>query len=226
MADDGKLREQDCRNMKGLDLDSSLLCEVTESIIDADRIVRQTFRNGFPNWAMYRAAKAGDDLYVPMLRQWAAVWAISACETGAVKIRKDAYSEELAVWAGWDAMHCLIYDQRLVPVTFIAPDLGVRPETYNRLRNALYARLHNSLQLYWLHLCSAIRQVVILNRDISEVPIPRVTVVREKGGKDFAPISGNGCFRAAPLAGSDNPGWNSTPEVLPPGFSKGGRYAE
>ena len=47
-------------DVRGMDPETLLVGPVSEPIIDADRRVRRRLNNGFPNWAMYRTAYAGD----------------------------------------------------------------------------------------------------------------------------------------------------------------------
>jgi len=140
-------------DVRGLDVETALIGEVHGTLIAADWRVRQEFGNGFPNWIMYRTAIAGDALYIRRLREWVVAFSIAYATTGGM--RKDAYSEELACVAGWDALHILIHCRQLQPHTVSAEELGVDPKTYLRFRNSVYKRLHCSLMHYWSELIPA-----------------------------------------------------------------------
>lgn len=150
-------------DLKGPDYDTILIGPVFGSIIDADRLIRTEWRNGFPNWELYRAAFAGDSIYLPKLRLWTVAFAVAYCKAGGIK--RHAYSDELACVAGWDALHMLIFTRELEPYTVVAGRLGVDPKTYKRLRDGLYKRLRASLDEYWIRLTIAFRQVLIYERN-------------------------------------------------------------
>lgn len=144
------------------DFDTILVGPVFESIIDADRLVRLEWKNGFPNWELYRTAMAGDSMYMVRLRQWCVAFSVAYCMEGGV--RRDAYSDELAAVAAWDALNMLILSRQMQPHTVTAEMLGVHHKTYRRLRDTLYARLRASMDEYWIRLTCAFRQVVLYER--------------------------------------------------------------
>ena len=146
----------------GPDFESMLAGPITASIIDADRLVRKEWRNGFPNWALYRSALAGDAIHLPALRQWSVAFAVAYCTSGGVK--RKTYSDELAAVAAWDALHMLVFCRELQPYTVLADALGVHHKTYKRLRDTLYLRMKGSLDEYWARLCIAMRQVWLAER--------------------------------------------------------------
>lgn len=146
-------------DLRGPDFDTILIGPVFASIIDADRLVRMDFRNGFPNWDLYRAALAGDSVHLSRLRQWCVAFSIAYCQTGGV--RRDAYSDELACVAAWDALNMLLRCRQIQPYTATADAIGVHHKTYRKLRDSLYRRLKASLDEYWIHLTCAFRQVVL-----------------------------------------------------------------
>lgn len=139
-----------------------LIGPVFDSIIDADRLVRTEFRNGFPNWALYRTCLAGDTLYLPALRRWVVAFTVAYCQSGGIK--RQAYSDELAAVAAWDALHMLIFCRQMQPYSETAAALGVHHKTYRCLRDTIYARLRASLDEYWIQLSAAFRHVVLYER--------------------------------------------------------------
>ena len=144
------------------DYDTALIGPVTELIGDADRLVRIEWRNGFPNWWLYRCAYAGDDLGLTQLRQWCVAFAVAHCMDGGVK--RSVYSDELACVAAWDALHVVLYRRELQPHTVSAEALGVHRDTYKRLRDQVCKRLTESLEQYWMQLGAAYRHVILHNR--------------------------------------------------------------
>lgn len=150
-------------DVRGRDFETALAGPVTPSIIDADRAVRFEFRNGFPNWALYRTAIAGDDLHLAQVRNWVVAFAVAYGMDGGIK--RQAYSDELACVAGWDALHILLHGRELQPHTATAEALGVHHKTYTRFRNAIYLRLRASLDEYWVQLVVAYRYVLKAERN-------------------------------------------------------------
>lgn len=152
-------------DIRGKDYETALCGQVTDSIIDADRVVRVEFRNGFPNWMLYRTVIAGDSLYVTRLREWAVAFAVVYGMDGGV--RRGAYSDELAALAAWDALHILMHGRQIQPYTVTADALGVGHETYRRFRNRVYLRMQGSLDEYWRQLVVAYRHVLKAQRRIN-----------------------------------------------------------
>jgi hypothetical protein len=144
------------------DLQDALAGPITAMIIDADKDVRATFNNGFPNWDMYRIAIAGDNIYTRRLIDWCVAFSVVHCECGGV--RKDAYSDELGVFVGWDAACILIHCRPLFPYTEAALDVGVDHKTYKRVRDQVVKRLKLSLEDYLMELCSAYFHVIKSSR--------------------------------------------------------------
>ncbi len=149
-------------NTKGFDIDTLLVLPIHRELIDADRLARLDFRNGFPNWELFRTAYAGENIHLPMLKRWVHEFAIAYCLEGGIK--RSVYTPTLAGIAGLDALHMLVLQRTMLPHTAIAADLDVDPKTYKRLRNTLYARLKRSIEDYLLILGASYRQVLISER--------------------------------------------------------------
>lgn len=149
-------------DLRGHDFDTALIGPVTESIIDADRLVRLEWKNGFPNWMLYRTVFAGDTLYLTRLRYWAVAFAVAYGQSGGV--RREAYSDELAAVAAWDALNMLLNPRAEHTYREIAASLGVHHSTYRRLRRHIYASLRGSLEMYWCQLGAAYRQIIFYER--------------------------------------------------------------
>ena len=150
--------EQGCYDLRGPDFDTALIGGVTASIIDAGRLVRLEWRNGFPNWGLYRTALAGDELLASRTREWVVAFAHRVAQT---VVRADAYSDELACVAGWDALAMLRANREVVPYTVTAKALDVDPKTYKRLRDLLHRFLRASTDEYWIRLGAAYRHVFL-----------------------------------------------------------------
>lgn len=149
-------------DLRTVDFETVLIGPVTELIVDSARLANLEFRNGIPNWWLYRTVQAGDTLHSSRLRQWIVAFTIAYAQEGGVK--REAYSDELATVAAWDAFHMLLHSRQMQPVSTTADALGVGHGTYRRLRNTVYARLRASMDEYWIQLGSAIRQVSLYNR--------------------------------------------------------------
>lgn len=154
-------------DVRGPDFDTALIGQVTPSIIDADRLVRMEWKNGFPNWMLYRTALAGDALYLSRLRHWAVAFAVAYCTTGGMK--KSAYSEETACVAAWDALNMVLHKRQLQPYAETADALGVHHSTYKRLRSHLYVSMLGSLDEYWIRLGAAYRHVILYERNAERI---------------------------------------------------------
>lgn len=179
--------------LRAPDFDTLLVGPITDSIIDADRLVRREWSNGFPNFALYRAALAGDSVYVPRLRAWCVAFAIAYCESGGV--RRDAYSDELACVAAWDALHLLLYSREIAPYSVLAADVGIKPKSYRRIRDAIYIRLRESVMEYWARLGSAYRITRLRERHVSPMNV-RCGWSEGRGFGHELDIVGDGNFRA------------------------------
>jgi len=151
-------------HLRGRDVETALVGPVTERIIDAAKIVRESGENGFPNWFMYRVCLAGDSVGSKDLRDWCAYYAIAHASSGGVKA--SVYSDELAAMAGWDALHMLMHSRPLMPYSVAATDFGVHPVTYKRLRDRIYSALHVSLHDYWVEMMIAYLQVIKREREV------------------------------------------------------------
>lgn len=149
-------------DLRGTDFETLLIGPITELITDADRLVRMEWRNGFPNWWLYRTAQAGDTLYIGRLRDWVVAFTVAYATTGGVK--RQAYTDELACVAGWDALHMLMHNRQMQPYTVTAEQLDVHHKTYRCLRDTIYARIKASMDEYWIQLGCAVRQVSLYNR--------------------------------------------------------------
>lgn len=185
---------------KIVDYDTQLIGPITDAIIDADRLARRNCLDVLPLWEMYRVAYAGDELYAPALRSWCVGFADAYCRAGGV--RRDAYSEELACWVGWDAYTLLVKGasiraQALPAVTEIADMVGVHKSTYRRLRDVIYRLLLAGLHDYWAELGIAIRRVKQRERD-AESCAPSARLSDGRGFGDEIDVAGNGNWRASP----------------------------
>src|SRR5690606_32425871 len=87
----GARRNEDCGmttgdyDLRGLDFETYLVGPVTDKIIDADRLVRSRYNNGFPNWTLYRTVYAGDTHLRTQLRDWCVAYSIAVAESGFVR---------------------------------------------------------------------------------------------------------------------------------------------
>ena len=148
--------------LRGLDFETYLCGEVTDKIIDADRLARANVETGFPNWALYRTVYAGDSHMRQMVRDWCVAFAISAAEAGLV--RKGLPHEEMGALAGWDAYYRLHNARWVIAGQDIADVAGVGPKTYRKLRNYVYGANVASLNRYFVELQISIRRVWQMDR--------------------------------------------------------------
>lgn len=190
-------------DVRGQDFETYLVGPVTDRIVDADRQVRREWSNGFPNWALYRTAFAGDAHLQGKLRDWCVAYAIAYAEAGGV--RTGLPVDELGCLAGWDAFYRLIHSQWVVAGQDVADIAGVDPKTYRKLRNHVYGALRASLAEYWVRLQIGVRQVWMRERWQE----PEKQAVRLSNGRGFGhdddEVSGDGCYRAEPKRMSDSP---------------------
>lgn len=173
-------------DLRFVDFETRLIGPITASIIDADRLVRAEFNNGFPNWYMYRTALAGDTHALGLVKDWCIAFAIACGESGG--LRKP--SDDIAVCVGRDAYIALLTSRWGAPSDEIANALEISPKTYRRFRNAVFRRLKASLDEYWLHMQIAIRQVAKLEaREEQATPISVYSKLDPRTG-----ISRNGTY--------------------------------
>ena len=149
-------------DLRGRDIDTCMIGEIHGTLIDAARLADIEFRNGFPNWELFRTVYCAETLHVPMLKRWVHEFAIAHCLDGGV--RREIFSPTLAGIAGLDALYLLIYLQPMLPHTVLAEGIGVSAKAYLRLRNAIRDRLSESLNVYFMHLGAAYRQTLIYER--------------------------------------------------------------
>jgi hypothetical protein len=150
--------EVGCYDLRGPDFETALIGAVTASVIDADRLVRLEWRNGFPNWGMYRVALAKDELLDRDVRDWVIAFGL---RVGEAVVRPRAYTEELACAAALDAWEMLRVNREVLPYSVVAGRLGVDPKTYKRLRDLLHRMMRASLDEYWIRLGAAYRHVFL-----------------------------------------------------------------
>lgn len=182
-------------DLRGRDFETLLIGGITESIIDADRLVRLDWANGLPNWAMYRVVMAGDTHLHGFLRDRCVAFGVAYCNTGGLRLTTSA--DEMGCLAGWDAYYALLNRKWVVAGQDVADVAGVDPKTYRKVRNYVYATLRSSLDEYWVRMQVAIRQVALMERR-QDVPEP---VSKYSSGRGFdlsEDLTGTGNFRAMP----------------------------
>lgn len=185
-----------CYDLRGPDFETLLVGPIMATTIDADRLVRREWSNGFPNWAMYRCFLAGDSNLRGTVRQWAVAFATAAAEGGVVS-RKKA-SEDFACLAGWDAYHALLTGRWVASGADIAEVAEVDPKTYRKLRGYVFSRLKASLDEYWIRMQVAFRQAVILERQADHVPSPSSYGYGRCFGDDLGLSGGTGNYITPP----------------------------
>lgn len=196
MGNESAVRAEGDWDIRGPDFETLLVGPVTGSIIDADRLVRMEWSNGFPNWAMYRVVLAGDTHLAPILREWCVAFAVAYCQTGGV--RRHVYSDELACLAGWDAYSALTRGRWVASGADVAEVAEVDPKTYRKLRGALFARLRASLEEYWIRMQVAFRQVALMERWVESTP-PKQPLNIGRALPHEIGAAGGGCWVARPL---------------------------
>lgn len=182
-------------DLRGPDFETLLVGPISATIVDADREVRSEWRNGFPNWALYRCVLAGDTHLRPVVRMWCVAFAAAYCEAGG--IRKGAGSDELAALAGWDAYSKVMTGKWVASGADVAEVAEVDPKTYRRIRGYVAARIEASLGEYWIRMQVAFRQVVLAERWADHTP----SADRFSSGRGFnqaEDMSGTGNYRAVP----------------------------
>lgn len=181
-----------CYDLRGPDFETLLVGPVTATIIDADRLVRTEWRNGFPNWAMYRCILAGDTHLRQTVREWAVAFAIGACADGVVS--RKAASDEFACLAGWDAYHALLTGDWVASGADIAEVAEVDPKTYRKLRGYVFSRMQASLGEYWIRMQVAFRQVALMERWGDQVSAPAAYSMGRGFEADMGVGGSNGTF--------------------------------
>ena len=150
--------------LRGPNIETRLIKAVTGSIIDAARYVREGvhgdngWNNGFPNWAMYRTALAGDTHLAANLLAWCKAFG------AAHAVSHTRQGELVGMCAGRDGFSFLLTKQWGASAEKVATALGISPKTYRSIRNRVAARLEGSLREYWMRLDIAMRQVAIQER--------------------------------------------------------------
>jgi hypothetical protein len=182
-----------CYDLRGPDFETLLVGPITDRIIDADRMVRREWVNGFPNWAMYRCALAGDAPLRRRLLDWCQAFAIAYAHTGGLRKPDD----DVALCAGRDAFVALLTTRWGSPSDELAEALKVSPKTYRKFRNAVYRRLRASMDEYWVRMQIAMRQVALKERWVEQTrPVGRLNAGSGRG--ETYDLTGDGNYRAMP----------------------------
>ena len=139
---------------KFYDVETRLVREVDDRIIDADAMVRRRKQsNGVPDWHLYRAIYCGDARSLRTVKDWAIAFA--DCYARAGGVRSDARSDEFIGLAALDAVHLLLTTNPIKPDDAMAHDAGVDLKTYRRLRRVIFRVMDMSLRAYWGELIAA-----------------------------------------------------------------------
>ena len=162
------------------DHETALIGQITDRIIDADRLVREQHGEVFPSFAMYRLILCGDRLHLSSFRQW---WVNFSLQWVADNYRKE-FDDETVCVAAWDALARVmqqcegeefveVYNEfldrtekvqiRRDPIMtdeYASESLGVRRSTYTLLRKSLQLILARQLDMYWLDLLAAYAKVI------------------------------------------------------------------
>ena len=190
--------EQGCYDLRGPNVETVLISQLTGVIGDADRLIRRGSRrddpwnNGFPNFPMYRVFLAGDTHLRRMVNDWCIAFAVAHAEENLRHGDKDA----AGYFAGQDGYRWLL-DREWEYGEGVAEAIGITPKTYRRFRDSVLARLQASLSEYWLRLQFATLQVRIMDKRV-DAPMP---IVRHSNGRGFEgelDTVGEGNFRAFP----------------------------
>lgn len=148
-------------DLRGRDYDTELLGQISDTLIDADRLARLDHRSGFPSFAIYRLVIVREDIYMPSVRMWWVLFSLEWCRTH----MRGAFSDELATVAAWDSLQRVIAPSRpLLSAADVAESLGVDLETYTRARNSLRRILEAEVESYWTILCGTYRIAAYLER--------------------------------------------------------------
>ena len=186
-------------DLRGVDVETALIGQVTATIIDADRRVREEWSNGFPNWAMYRAVYCGDSLHRGQVREWCVAYAIAHCEAGGV--RSGLPAEEIGCLAGWDAYYSLLNHRWLIAGQDVEDVAGVDPKTYRKVRNHVILALRASLAEYWMLLqIHYLRALMDARWEAPTTPRTRFGTGRGFGHEVTFPSDGCYIVKAAPLS--------------------------
>lgn len=175
------------------DFETMLVGPITDRIVDADRLVRGEWSNGFPNWAMYRCALAGDTPLRRRLLDWCQAFAVAYAHTGGLRKPDD----DVALCAGRDAFVALMTTRWGAPCRELAAALGVDHNTYRSFRNRVYTRLKVSMDEYWVRMQIGMRQVALKER-WADAPKPKARLSDGRGFGHELDVAGDGNFRAFP----------------------------
>lgn len=134
------------------DYDSRMAEAIHDTLIDADRLVRECWTNGFPNWQLSRVVFSGEDVHVAECRRFmvALAWTIMD--------ERGLDNDELAGTAGIDAAHMLLRGRMIAPPETLAGILGVGTDLYLLIRNKVYGRTRVSMMTYWTLLGAKYRE--------------------------------------------------------------------
>lgn len=149
-------------DLRGRDYETELCGQITDTIIDADRLASIEHKNGFPNFAIYRLVLAQDRQYLPAVRQWWVLFSIEWCRNQ----MRGGYDEDVAVNAAWDSLARVVAPNKALHPSrsAVAGMLGVDDESFRYLSGNLEKILLASIDLYWDWLQVSYRVTRLLER--------------------------------------------------------------
>lgn len=148
--------------VKGRDYDTELIGPIRQDIIDADRLVRIECHYRIPAFYLYRAAYAGDSVYLPFLKRWAIGFVDSAL-VGFMAHDTGEYDELVGVLA-LDALSIIIHLKALQTPAEAEESLGIPADAYRKLRATLVRMIDGELRDYFGWLGAMYRIVLSQNR--------------------------------------------------------------
>lgn len=138
------------------DHETALIGPITDSIIDADRIVREEYGDEFPNFEVYRLILCGERIHLKEVRQW---W-VGFCHAFATQTLRKKPSDEVICFAAWDSLQRLMNPlDAVLTDDYVAGELGCDDDSYRILRKAFEVILSRSMQNYWDKLLIAYAKV-------------------------------------------------------------------
>lgn len=134
----------------------NLSAEIHDSLIDADRIVREEFGDAFPNFALYRLVLCGDHSNMRKVREWWEVFCVLWVQNN---MRKKP-ADEVVLVAAWDSLQRFFDPSRpILSDEYVQSEYGFDADSYRVMRKGFGIILSMILERYMHQLANAYAKV-------------------------------------------------------------------
>ena len=141
--------------------ETRLASEIHDSLIDADRFVRDEYGETFPNFALYRLVLCGDRNHLRNVREW---WEVFCILWADANMRKKQDGEAVLL-AARDALQSFMEpNRRIMTDEAASEECGLHRTSYTLMRKGFMVILAQILETYMERLMVAYARVRKMER--------------------------------------------------------------